>query len=50
VSETQISIRFEGKNDVRISVVANEKKQKRPAGFYAGAIELHETLFELSGI
>jgi hypothetical protein len=36
VSEAQISIRFEGKNDVWISVVANQKKQKRPAGFYAG--------------
>jgi hypothetical protein len=34
VSEAQISIRFEG--DVWISVVANQKKQKRPAGFYAG--------------
>jgi hypothetical protein len=44
VSETQISERLEGKNDVRISVVANEKKQKCPAGFYVGAIELRETL------
>jgi len=33
-----------------LRIVANEKKQKRPAGFYAGAIELRETLFELSGI